>query len=301
MEWLSGLSTDARQRRLLLPLQAFIDESGVEGTDPVIAFAGFFGQAQRWAEFSDEWRRWANASPSVDYLKMNEAAKLTGEFRQWNPHDRDVKLEGFIDIIRRFPEKAIYATLDVSALRARPYYTSNMVGSGYFGMFFSVLAGVCYEMLEADAFPIEPAEIIFDEHVIYGPRIQLHYPFLRTILIEKYDQELERVLPKQPLFKDDREFLPLQAADVIAWLFRMGASGIPTEFEWIADRLAPVIPVSGYSGHFDAERLDRISDLAREFEKDVNPERLADYFKQLGIDIFAKQRKRQSRKNKSST
>jgi hypothetical protein len=296
MEWLSGLPTGARKRRLLLPLQAVIDESGVEGTDPIFVFAGFLGQAERWAQFSDEWQAWADARPAVRYLKMYEAAKLKGEFRDWSPRVRDAKLEGFIDIMRRFPEKAIYSTLDVSALRARPDFTDNPVGSGYWGMFFSVLAGVCYEVLEAKSSPVEPIEIIFDEHAIFGPRINLWYPFLRTMLIETYDAELANVLPPQPMFRDDQDFRPLQAADVIAWLFRMSASGRRNEFEWIADRLAPVIPMSGYSGHFDEERLDIIAAMARKYRKHATPGRLESYMKQMGMDIVAWQRKRDARK-----
>jgi hypothetical protein len=298
MEWLSGFPTEARKRRLLLPLQAVIDESGVEGTTPVFAFAGFLGQAERWAEFSDEWQRWADARPAIRYLKMNEAAKLKGEFRRWSSDARDAKLEGFIEIIRRFPERAIYATLDTAALRARPDFTENLLGSGYWGMFFSVLAGVCYEILEAKTFPVGPFEIIFDDHPIFRPRITLWYPYIRTNLIETYDAELAKVLPPHPIFKDDQEFLPLQAADVIAWLFRMAKSGQRTQFEWIADRLAPVIPVSVYSGHWDAKRLDRVDAMMRGYQKNVNRSRLANYFKQMGLDVATQQRKRNARKRR---
>ena len=281
-----------------MPLQAVIDESGVEGTDPVFVFAGFLGQAERWAEFSDEWQVWAEARPAIRYLKMNEAAKLKGEFRHWSSRARDAKLEGFIEIIRRFPEKAIYATLDTVALRARPDFTENLVGSGYHGMFFSVLAGVCYEILEAKTFPVGPFEIIFDEHLIFGPRIRLWYPLIRTNLIEKYDAELAKVLPAHPIFKDDQEFRPLQAADVIAWLFRTAASGQRTQFEWIADRLEPVIPMSVYSGHFDGKRLDKIAAMSREYQKDLSPSQLANYFKQMGLDVVTQQRKRNMRRKR---
>ncbi len=296
LEFLSGLPTEARKRRLLLALQVFIDDSGVDGTQPVVSIAGFFGQSERWAEFSNEWKACLDSPPPIRYLKINEAAKLDGEFRNWLADDRDAKLKGFVDIMSRFPEKAIYATLDTLALRERPHIRENVVGGAYWGMFFTVLAGVCYEILEAKSFPVEPFEIIFDEHSIFVPRINLWYPYLRDLLIEKYDVQLEHVLPRQVLFKDDEHFLPLQAADVIAWHFRITKSGQHHDFEWIADRLAPVIPVSAYSGHWDARRMDRLLPLMREYQKESKSSRHIDYLKEMGIDLVARQKKRSKRK-----
>ena len=101
-EFLSGLSEPERRRRLLLPIQAYIDDSGVKGTHAVFVLAGFMGNAERWAEFSDAWSDYLKLAPSVRYVKMNEAVKLNGEFRSWKPEERDRKLAGCADIINRF-------------------------------------------------------------------------------------------------------------------------------------------------------------------------------------------------------
>lgn len=57
---------------------------------------------------------------------------------------------------------------------------------------------------------------IFDAHDKYSELIRNIYPFFRS----KLDPDLARILPSEPIFKPDTEFLPIQAADMLAWLFR---------------------------------------------------------------------------------
>jgi hypothetical protein len=100
-EFLSGLPTAKRKRRLILVIQAFLDESGTKGTHTFFTFAGFIGRAEVWAGFSQEWSTWLKASPQIEYLKMAEAAKLNQQFRPLGARQRDEKLKGFVEIIKK--------------------------------------------------------------------------------------------------------------------------------------------------------------------------------------------------------
>lgn len=280
-EFLSGLPERKRKRRLILPIQAFMDESGVKGTDPVFVFAGFIGRAERWAEFSDEWQRWLDCSPAINYLKMNEAVNLDGEFRHWKATDRDKKLAGCIDILKKYPQKAIYVTVDIPAYQMSVGKQKHHVSDPYFTAFFAIVAGVGHEVIDTGV--PEPLDLIFDEHAIFSPRINLWYPVMLEMVRELDDPALARVLPLFPMFRDDKEFLPLQPSDVIAWLFRMSWSGYRTEFEWIASELAPVIEMSRYSTIYDGERLGELEARISEAQKHMTPERIARWNKKLGI------------------
>lgn len=50
--FLSGLPTPARKRRLLVPIQLFIDDSGGEHPG-FIVLGGLIGRAEEWAEFAE--------------------------------------------------------------------------------------------------------------------------------------------------------------------------------------------------------------------------------------------------------
>jgi hypothetical protein len=75
----SGLADEQRRKRLLLVLQAFIDDSG-NGQPPVLVLAGFVARAESWATFADKWRA---ALGGLAYFKMKECASLSGEFTNW--------------------------------------------------------------------------------------------------------------------------------------------------------------------------------------------------------------------------
>ena len=66
------------------------------------------------------------------------------------------------------------------------------------------------------------------------------------------------------MFKPDTEFIPLQAADMLAWLFRNAFNGRRTEWEWIATELMPVIPMSEHSSLYTLDRLENVRKLAGE-------------------------------------
>ena len=283
---------------MLLTIQAYIDDSGIKGTDPVFVLAGFIGKAERWAEFSDAWSIHLKQSPSVQYIKMNEAAKLNGQFRSWKPEERDQKLAGCVEIIKRFPpEKAIYFINDLIAWKqiVREIKVKTLADPHFHG-FNAVISGVCNEVLDSGV--DEQIEVIFDEHVIFGPRVSLWYPVLKELIELTNNEKLSRIkniLPPAPMFRDDRHFLPLQAADILAWLlrtaFRDRLPGLETAwrpaltgFEWLAEELLPSIPVSQYSIMWGHEKIARIQKLSIEMR--CAPEladTIAKWQKKLGI------------------
>jgi len=77
------------------------------------------------------------------------------------------------------------------------------------------------------------------------------------------------------MFKDDRDFLPLQAADILAWFlrtsFRDRVPGLETVwrrpartgFEWLSAELLRDLPHSKYSTIWGHERIADIQRLSR--------------------------------------
>jgi hypothetical protein len=147
----------------------------------------------------------------------------------------------------------------------------------------------------------EEFEIIFDTHSIFQPRINLWYSFVQDMLLELHDEALARIMPPSPLFRDDKVFLPLQAADLLAWLFRMALSGERTEFEWIAEELAPHIPLSGYSTIYTGERIEKVRNLSLELQKKMTPERIRVWRQKYAIDLLYKVDRKANRKMRKQT
>lgn len=272
-------------------IQAVIDESGVKGTDPVLVLAGFISTAEKWADFSTAWNRELHAEPPIKYLKMYEVSRGCGEFAGWPQERIDAKLRSFVEVIIQHANRAIHVSIDLEA-HAR-LYTGRPGKDAYFMGFYAILSGICYEVL--DHFSEErQIEVIFDENRIFGPRVALWYPAMREYLATKGDQDqqaLAEVLPPYPSFKNDHAFAPLQAADILAWLFRTAFSGQRTRFEWIATELMPSIPMSEYASVFTEERMQHQIALGNDMELPL------DYFEKWRGVLGMKSNRRKARKS----
>jgi hypothetical protein len=55
-------------------------------------------------------------------------------------------------------------------------------------------------------------ELILDEHNVFKADIQQAYPDMLGVMPD----EVRKIMPAQPWFRDDQEFLPLQVADLMA-------------------------------------------------------------------------------------
>src|SRR5207249_2482907 len=125
----------------------------------------------------------------------------------------------------------------------------------------------------------ERFEIFFDEQLVMAPRVKQWYPIIRATAEE---QEMQ-LMPLEPLFRDDVENMPLQAADMLAWLSRRESSGADHSFGWIPSKL-PNITFSQYSQTVTKERMEKVTKLARGLWEKLTPEKIAWARKMLGLD-----------------
>jgi hypothetical protein len=259
LSFLSGLPEGKRRRRPLVILQAFVDESGTRNQDACFVMAGFISSAEEWAAFSDEWQACLDATPAIPYFKMRHAAgNPSGVFRNWRRDDVRKKVTGLVGILKRHARTAIHCTMPIALFdEIIGVEMAGFLKSPYSHTFYAMLAGIAWEAIDQKA---ERLELIFDEQDKYAQFIKNAYPLLKS----KFDPELVAILPFEPMFRSDLDFLPIQAADMIAWLFRNAWNGKRTEWEWIATELEPVIPMSQYSTIYNSDRLRDIRRMGSE-------------------------------------
>ena len=245
----------------LVILQAYVDESGTRNQDTCLVLAGFISPAEEWAAFSNEWQACLDSPPSLRYFKMREAVNNpNGAFQNWRRDAVRNKVRALVEIIKRHAKTAIHCTTPIHAFdailgkdQAAPFTNP------YIHNFAAIVAGIGWEAIDQKA---EKLEIIFDEQDKYAPVIKNIYPLVK----QKFDPDLGQILPFEPMFKSDLDFLPLQAADMLAWLFRNACNGKRTEWEWIANELMAVIPMSHWSSLYTADRLENVRKLGGEVQ-----------------------------------
>lgn len=224
--------------------------------------AGFIGRAQDWVRFSGRWKDTLASAPSVSRLKMNNAAKCKGEFNTFSKGARDKKVRQLVRVLDQYEFTAISCIVDTTGFEEhlapiQPRPTKTL----YTNTFYAIMRAACLEILDQGV-RNERVEIFFDENSQCGTTAIRMYPAFRMGVTRR-----ERLLlPTVPSFGNDDGLMPLQAADLLAWLLRRSASGLPHTFDWIVSEFSRVRP-SAHNQIIDANRLRGIAERSFDFER----------------------------------
>jgi hypothetical protein len=211
---LSGYAYAARHRRLMVMLQAYVDDSG-RGQSPVFVLAGFISSPEKWALFSDEWAAVLAARPGIDYFKMREAHSFKGQFEGWNPGSRDAKISDLSRIIEKYMMAGISLSITIEEYNdIFAPITHKAARSPYFLAVFNMISMLARYQIDMKLH--EKVDFIFDrQDGQSGPIMDAWEWFKNNATDDTKDQ-----LGSPPDFRDDKNTMPLQAADLYAWWVR---------------------------------------------------------------------------------
>jgi hypothetical protein len=208
-----------RNKRWLVILQAYIDESGTGNTrqEPYFALAGFISTSENWANFSTEWQKELDNDPPIKCFKMRQAFAKQGPFKGLNTEDIDQRVTKFIEIIKSYAMVRVSTTIDKRGydqfIKGKLDIPSE-IDSPYFWCFYQLIyAIIVYQRRHEWNTRID---FIFDEIGKLGPETIRWYPLLKKLATPA----AKPYIGSPPIFRDDEQFLPLQAADLYAWLVR---------------------------------------------------------------------------------
>jgi hypothetical protein len=113
----SGFPSGERERRILMVLQACIDDSGEleETINPAFVLAGFIAESEAWADFSTHWSETLHSHPSIEYFKMVEASNKRGQFRGWSDEQINVKIAALAKVIKQHAGLRVSVSVDKHA------------------------------------------------------------------------------------------------------------------------------------------------------------------------------------------
>jgi hypothetical protein len=203
-------------------LQAFTDDSASEKGDRRLFLAGYLNSAEKWALFSEAWDEELRAAPSIEYLHTVEALNLRDQFDGWSIESRDRKLRGLARIIRHFEP----ISFQFSVSRERFYNLVKPVSprglNPHFTCCFGVVASV--SSFAASQKGNIPIDFIFDDQDGVSADIQFFFEHM----IQSLPAKSRKLINSIPIFRNDKQFIQLQAADMLAWhLRREHEDGVP--------------------------------------------------------------------------
>jgi Protein of unknown function (DUF3800) len=212
----SGLPPRLKRRLRVAVLQAFFDDSGRGKLEPknlVFVLAGYTGSVDAFASFAHKWDDLLKEEPCLEYVKGKEANDLAEQFAGWTCEARDKKIAAFISLIREHELIALSIAMDYRAFNRHLREPKAPMNYPY-GITF---AHVVTWLLKSAALKPEPEEIelIFDNGMIGRQRsIDAAYKGIQEGIPPDV---LKYLVRGKPRFEDDKRFMPLQAADLLAW------------------------------------------------------------------------------------
>ena len=236
LAYLAGYGPTARQRKPVAVLQAYFDDTvrGRNG-ERMLFLAGYVNFAEKWISFSNEWKSVLADSPRISHLHMAEAAARRGEFERISPPERDAKIWRLSEVIKRSAPWSFHASIDW-AEHVKLFGQSPPHGyrTPYLNCYIGIVVGLAKH--HRDLGLSMPTDLVFDESdVVSRPAILLY-----DTLKESLPEDIRKMMGGTPAFKSDKDILPLQAADMLAWHIQRQTSGIDLNVTMpISDNIFP--------------------------------------------------------------
>jgi hypothetical protein len=197
-------------------LQFCIDDSGTD-QEPVFVLAGYTARVKNWAYFSEDWDKALRKSPKIEYLKTYDTFHLTKkktQFFGWTQDAVERKLLSLAEVIHKYRlerTQAVIRHADFNAVLKRSHKQFREPS-------FFTLGAIMFGVLShaRNHRQREKVEFIFDEEVVRPAQLDTAY----KIIMGRLDRKDADLIASKPCFKNDKEFMPLQAADLIACYLR---------------------------------------------------------------------------------
>lgn len=197
--------------RYLLILTAYLDESGTHRSAEALAVAGYLSTQDRWEQFDAEWRV-ALREYGLEFFHMTDFANGAPPYNTdiWRT-EREARFSRLVDIINRNALASIGITLPIRLFRSVVSTKAQRLVGGPYG-------------LAAHACLTEAARIIrahqWDAWIryIYADGAEGAGQVLASYRRIKGQAQNKDILRLDKLsFEDKKEYLPLQAADILAY------------------------------------------------------------------------------------
>jgi hypothetical protein len=241
----TGVAPSQAVRRILMVLQAFIDDS--YSPDGTFVLGGHIATAEAWAKFSEEWEQLlplGTLAPNGKYhFKMAEMAATP---------ERMARVPAFFRVIEKHVLLSLHVKVhlaDMERAKARIWVPRKTIDWGFFqkpylvawrGLLDHVHGEASRPTIEQVLPRGEKIDFIFDEQTEKKVILPIWDEFAET-----RPDSYRETLGSMPRFENDQEFLPLQAADFWAWWSR----------KWYADGTPEKHDKMSF-GHWKVQRLD---------------------------------------------
>jgi hypothetical protein len=204
-----------RNKRLIVVLKAFFDESGGPESSKALIMGGFLGRVEEWELASDAWDECLHQSPAIEFFTHKEAQGLNGQFQGWDRSSAEKKVLDLATVISRFDLLGMCAIVPFGLFEGRDArITKGMLGTRAYDWAFAT-AVKCVLQRMKETMPVgETVDFVFDIHSALLPNIETFYMMKKDEFFSDLMAPAGGCMPG-----DDKNIVALQMADLLAWEF----------------------------------------------------------------------------------
>lgn len=206
--------------------QAFLDESGGPDT-PYFVLGGYVGPVEMWKRFSEDWQAVLDQSPAWPPFHAVECEGGEGGFQVLDAADRKRRLGELINVIAKHRPHAVLTVTDISKFKAvvppvGPRGRKRQTWKYPYEFNALHLIGALCQLEDKVDQELGTIEIIFDhiEQFRGSTGRECEERVLRALQEDHPDYAMRLIPPRWPKPKEQVNYIPLQAADLLVWHFR---------------------------------------------------------------------------------
>jgi hypothetical protein len=237
-------------------LNGFVDDSGSGGgidRGNIFALAGFVASPERWDKFSNEWTRICAQEPKTPDFHIQTDIRLLnkdGSVR-WSQSQRDTRITELVDLTKTLAQYRVESVL------AWPNYDRVVRGkippeldSPYFLCFYNVIISFAKFLDKAHIEGV--VDWVFDDQGRIGQDAIRWYDFIKTNITPR----VQNRLGGKPIFRHDKNVLPLKACDTWAWQIRRHLDKEQPQGVEQNDYIDSLLGLHGVSNVIEGEHLE---------------------------------------------
>jgi len=238
---------------------AYIDDSGSHKQGPAFVMGGLVAGWSEWARFSEEWREVLEEKPRLAYFKLKEALRREGQFGRLSPKQRDDRCDRLFSVLKRTAVFSVTVSVAWDSLKIPLQLLPNIPLTPYQLLVIGLMGRVTSELTRMKLSP--RIMFVFDDHN-EGSRLERALDVLLPYMPQAQQKPVMGIS-----HMDDREILPLQAADAVAWIARRLASEAddhyPDMSKWKPTQpyLQQLKGIPFLSSHYNDERLRNLYEM----------------------------------------
>jgi len=230
------------------PYRAFCDGSKGSTLGKILLLSALVHTVPAWEKFTEDWDKALKAKPSIKHFHMREARHLTGNFKHWKLIDRDLKIISLTEVILKHEPHAVSCWLSADDYNTtiRQIAPSDLRHAFFLGFHAIIQTVAEYQLHRRISIP---PDFVFDDEGDIGNEALIWYSAIK----QTASKEVRALMGATPVFRNDEEVLPLQAADLVAWHKRRKKETPGLDSEAVASQRVDELP--GAERHLPKDAL----------------------------------------------